>query len=112
MRTKILCLIDTRNICACTYRNTYKDTKTKSSESGREVGKGTLRDLAKGPVGLGNSFQKSPGEKQEERVTFWAMTVENCQKEGGANSRDWGIYGNQPSELGTSMSHVPSLWYQ
>lgn len=56
MRTKILCLIDTRNICACTYRNTYKDTKTKSSESGREVGKETLRDLAKGSVGLGNSF--------------------------------------------------------
>lgn len=61
---------------------------------------------------LASHSRRSAGEKQEERVTFWVMTVENCQEaEGGANSRDWGIYGNQPSELGTSVSHVPSLWY-
>lgn len=71
---------------------------------------GTLCDLADGLVGLGKSSWQSPGGKQEERVTFWVMTVENRQREGGVNSRDQGIDGNQPSELGTSMSHVPSLW--
>ena len=45
-------------------------------------------------------------------MTFWAMILESSQAgEGGANSRDLGIYGNQLSELGTSMSHVHSLWY-
>ena len=72
---KITCLIDTRKTYAHTCKNAHEDTKIKSfSESGWEMGKGTECALVNRPaVGLRRSFQKSPGEKHEGSVTFWAM---------------------------------------
>lgn len=92
------------------YKPTCLDTHIHTKSSGK-MSKGTGNGVANGPVGLGKSFQKSPGETQERAGDFLGDDCGELSGEGGANSRDWGIDGNQPSEEGTSVSHSPSLWY-